>query len=178
MDYRKSLFQIEQWSPKLARRIWGLTSLSQVPLVVALGIKVNRLSDLDVEIQIGLNKFTKNELGQMHPSVLLAAGEFASKLLWRRHIRENLEVISLNAIHGRFFKPCISVVKVRTELPEMERERALRKARSGEKVEFEMSLIYLDKKEQHVASVNCIWSINPLKTQSLSAREEVLHDPS
>jgi uncharacterized protein DUF4442 len=174
MDYRRPLFQIEQWSPRLARRIWSLTSFLEVPLTLALGLKVNRLSDLDAEVEVPLNRLTRNESGEIHTSALLGAGEFAAKILWQRHLRRGFEEMHLVSIHGRFFKGAESAVKVRTQLHEGERERVLRKIHSGDNTEFDMPLIYIDKKDQHVASVNCVWSFKPLKPPALGPGQGVM----
>jgi hypothetical protein len=158
IDYRKALFKIEQVSPFLARKFWVLKSMKDTPLALTLGLKINLLSDLVTEVEVPLLAWTKNDLGELHPSLLLAAGEFTARLLWQRHLNPHREEIRLRSIQGQFLQPVISAARVRTELLEGERERILRKLRSSQgSFESEMSLVFLDKKDQNVATVNCVW---------------------
>jgi hypothetical protein len=165
MDYRRSLFQLEQWSPRLARHIWGLKSFLELPFTVALGLKVNLVSDGEVEVEIPFDPESQS-------TALLFAGEFAAKMIWQRHLRPNLDELKLSSIHGRFLKPVKSAVRVRTQLPEMERERVLRKLRLGESQEFDMGLIYIDNNDQQVASVNVIWSLRPTNPMALGPSQD------
>jgi hypothetical protein len=166
-NYRKSVFQLEQWSPSLARRIWGLNSFLQAPLTLAPFLRVNRLSDLEVEVEIPSNILTIDDEGNIRASALVAGGEFAARVFWTRHVRPSREKMSLSAIHGRFLKPVAGVVKVRTQISDVERERVLRKIRLGESVEFDMPLLYIDQKNQNIASINYIFNFKPAGSMAL-----------
>jgi hypothetical protein len=167
LDLRRPLFQLEQWSPTLAKRIWGLASIFEAPLTVALGLKVRSLNDLHSEIEVPLNRFTRNESGEIQSSVILAAGEFASKVLWQRHLNPDLEVMRLDSIHCRFLRPALTAAKARTELAEPEREKILRRLKSGEEADCEMSVVFVDHKDQQVAALNCVWRLRPQRRLAL-----------
>lgn len=168
MDYRRPLFQLEQWSPFLARKIWGLTTLLESPLTVALGLKVHHLNDLSVEVEVPLNRMNRNESGHLRSSVLLAAGELASKLVWARHLDPRLDELNLGAVHCRFLKQAAGNVKVRSGLGENDRERWLRKLRVGESSDVDMAVIFVDERDQQIASMNCVWNLKPLRPVALS----------
>jgi len=165
LDYRRVLFQLEPLSPALARKFWGLRSLWDAPFALALGLKVSLLSDLNVELEIPLTRLNRSESGLMRPSVLVAAGEWASRLLWRRHLvpqaGEQGESLILESMQCRFLKPVSAGVKVRAQLEEREREPMLRKIRSGSEAEHELPVIFFDENDQQIASFTGVWRIRP-----------------
>jgi hypothetical protein len=163
INYRKSLFKLEQWSPHLARRFWGIASLLEAPSFFAMGFKINALTDLNAEIEVPLTRINKSENGALHTSVLIAAGEQVTRVLWLRHLRKELEELRLDSIHCRFLKPGSTPVRVRTELGEPERERILRKLRAGGEADCEMAVIMTDEKDQQIAGLNCIWHLKPIR---------------
>lgn len=161
MDYRKPLFELEQWSPRLARRFWGWTSLLDLPVTVALLLRVIEISDLNAEVEITLPRY--------YTSTLITAGEFAAKLLWKRYLLTDVEEVFLSAIHGNFSKKPLSRIRVRAQLPEVERERVLRRLRAGHTGEIEMPIVCLDKKKQQVATVHFVFTLRPRGQLSLGA---------
>ena len=137
-------------------------------MALALGFKIRHLSDLDCEISVSLNRINREVSGYenhgreaaevLRPSVLLAASELASKVLWQRHLHPQFERLTLNSIHCRFLKGADKSVRVRTNLNEVDRERLLRKLRIGEGGECDMPVVVVDSQDQQVASINCVWS--------------------
>jgi hypothetical protein len=168
LDYRRPLFQLEQWSPFLAKKIWGLTTLLESPMSLALGFRVHHLTDLNSEVILSGNRLNQETAGVLKAAVILAAAEFASKVLWARHLDPQFDQLQLASIHGRFLKPAIAPLTLRTEMKEVDRERLFRKLRLGEPVEFEMPIIVLDSQDQQVASVSCIWNLKTLRPAVLS----------
>ncbi|MDZ4676006.1 MAG: DUF4442 domain-containing protein [Oligoflexia bacterium] len=167
MDLRKSLFQLEQLSPRLARKLWELTPLMSAPLTLVMGFKVKLLTDTSVEVEIPYGRQNRNEVGQLQSSVLIAAAEYASNMLWKRHLNPELDQVRLEALQSQFFKPAFSAVRVRASLGEIEREKVLRKIRSGEEVTCELSVVVTDEKDQTVASVNGHWILKTLRPLAL-----------
>ncbi len=135
---------------------------------MALGLNVKALSDINVEVEVPLTPLN-SESGQMRPSALIAAGEFASRVLWQRHLTPGLEELTLKSVHCRFLKPALSSIRARAEILEPERERILRKIRAGEEAEYEMPVVFIDSKDQQVTNLNCIWGLKPLRPVALGA---------
>ena len=167
LDYRRPLFQLEQWSPFLAKKFWGLTTILDSPMTLALGFSVRHLTDLNSEILVSANRINQETTGFLKAAVLVAAGEFGSKLLWQRHVDPRFDQLTLNSIHCRFLKPAVTKVKVRTEMSEADRERLLRKVRAGETIEYDMPVIILDSNDQQVASMSCVWNLKNLRPAAL-----------
>ena len=164
MDYRRSLFQIEQWSPFLAKKIWGLTPFLNSPFIIALALKVQNLTDETVEVQIPNTLQNRNELGELHSSVMISAAQFASQIIWKRHIRPQLEEMSLTELQSHFaLRPSKSKAFVRAKLAETEREAVLRKLKIGETVSHEMTVVVTDDKDQILANINCTWRFKPMR---------------
>jgi hypothetical protein len=167
MDLRKPLFHLEQLSPKLARKIWELTPLMNAPFSLVMGFKIKVLDDISVEIEVPCTRQNRNEWGQLQASVLLAAVEFASLMLWKRHLNPALDEIRLDSLQSQFLKPAYTTAHVRASLSEIEREKVLRKMRAGEEVTSELSAVITDEKDQTLASVNGMWGLRTLRPLAL-----------
>jgi len=168
MDYRRSLFQIEQWSPFLAKKIWSLTPFLDSPFIIALGLKIQNLTNETVEVQVPSTLQNRNEWGELHSSVLISAAQFASQIIWKRHIRPQFEEMTLTDLQSHFVsRPSKSKAHVRAKLAETEREAVLRKLKVGELVTHEMALVITDDKDQILANINCTWSFRPVRPVAL-----------
>lgn len=163
MDYRRSLFQIEQWSPLLAKKIWSLTPFITAPFILALGLKIENLTDNTVEIRIPFAPQNKNEEGNLHPAALITASQFASQVLWRRHVTNKLETMTLIGLNSDFHKVGRTRAFIRAALDETEREEILRKMKSGESPSHEMVVVIVDDKNQSLGQINCTWEFKQLR---------------
>ena len=154
MNYRRQLFQIERWSPQLARKIWGMAKFLESPFSLALGLKISHFTDTEVEVQVP-------------PSVALAGAEFASRILWQRHLKSGVTSLFLNSIKAEFLKEPLTTLVARAELTEDERENILRKLNNGQTVIHEMPVTLIDNKRQNLGLVNCTWRFKLLKPLSI-----------
>jgi acyl-coenzyme A thioesterase PaaI-like protein len=159
MDYRRQLFQIERFSPRLAHKFWGIVRFFESPFNLAFGFKINHLSDQDVEVEIPFSIQNKNEQGALHTTVMLAAADYASRSLWLRHLKPEIESFSLESVRGDFLKEAFSKVSARAQLIEKDREIVLRKVRAGESTYFEMIISLTDLKKQNIGLVVCTWKV-------------------
>jgi hypothetical protein len=173
MDYRRQLFQIESWSPRLANKIWRFKKLLESPFVLALGFKIRHLAHSDVEVYIPSSIQNKNSRGAIQASVLLAGAEFASQSLWLRHIKIESESMFLLGIKADFQHDCRQGVSLKAELLEEEREAILRKLHNGQKVTHEMVISITDLKNQNLGHINCIWSFELISTLALKGGKDV-----
>jgi hypothetical protein len=167
MDLRRPLFQIEQWSPALARKIWGLTPLWTSPLSLLMGLKVQVLTDASAEVNIPFGVQNRGAGEQMEPLVLINAGEWVSKLIWQRHLNPDLEEFTLLSIEFQAQRQAKSAARARVRLDEAERERVLREIRTGQTTDTEMSVVFVDDKEQTLANMKTVWRIKSLRRQEL-----------
>ena len=161
LDFLKPLLQLEQISPRLARKVWGLAPLLSAPFSLALGLKVNTLTDLEVEVALPATRQNRNEAGFLSASALIAAGELAGRLLWHRHLQTRTEELNLDGLELQNLRPVDSRVHARASWVEAEREQIMRTARMGERTTYDMNILFTDARDQAVGELILKWSLTP-----------------
>lgn len=169
MRFRRSLFQLEQWSPGLARKLWGVSQFRNNPAALAMGIKLLHLEDDRIKVQIPSKWwFNRDEQGDFHPTAVLTAGEYACRIIWSRHIDDRLEEMDLQSCSADFVQKPQGNLIVTKSLAENEKEEVLRALRRGEAVEHSSAVLVIDEKKQQIAVVNFKWKFRPLRPLAIT----------
>lgn len=92
----------------------------------------------------------------------MMAAEWATKVLWQRHLNPDLESLFLKRINSDFLISTKLAVRLRAELKELEREELLRRLRAGQEVDQEMVVTATDSSGKTVATLKYDWSVRPL----------------
>lgn len=144
---------IEQLSPNGSKKILSYALDIMRPYVAGLGLRIVRLSDTQVEIVIPARTRNLLEDQQVSEAVLIAAGTEAVRHIWARHapvghLKIDIQEMNFKKLH-EIKGPC----RVRMELSEAVREKALAQLRSRRHSENESLLSIFDEKDQKIAEL-------------------------
>lgn len=157
MDFKKSLFEIEKLSPRLANKVWQFASVVQNP-ELGFDWRVISYTDSHVEAEFSFRGLR---------SGVLAAGEKCAQMLWARHLDLTQAKLSLKIIRAEFVKEDEPDCRIRCELAEVEREALLSELWARKQIECEMPAVILNKKGQTLALVHMQFEIQWQKTAGL-----------
>jgi len=144
MNLKKSLFELERISPRLAGKVWELTSALKSQ---ELGLEWRMIKYTDTQIEA---RFSTRHFG----SLVGVAAERCIEMLWARHLDSARTRLVLKELRARFIKEPEPECRMRCELAEMEREAWLAKLFSQKEVQAEMTAGVFNAKNQSIATVD------------------------
>ncbi|MCC6278140.1 MAG: hypothetical protein IT289_09530 [Oligoflexia bacterium] len=168
MDLRRPLFQIEEWSPRLAQILWPWVSRLEWPNLTSGFCTIKSLSDEEVKVSVPALRWNSDATGRMTPMAIMAGAELAGRTLWARHNDSRFEVLVLRSIQARFLKPAVGPLMVSCQLSHGDRETILNEVRQGRKASNEMMGTAVDQNQQLVAQIDMEWDIQPTELKSLN----------
>lgn len=154
------LMLIEEISPPASNAALSYALDALKPFDAGLGLRIARLTDQQIEMVIPRKSRNLNEDQIIHEAVIMGAAIEAVKSLWDRHCPTEIKMkIRFNKIEIKLNELTPSEFRVRYEVPESIRERALADLRSGGPVRVEGSLLAFDENEKCVAEVSLQFEI-------------------
>ncbi len=138
------------------------------PQMLALGLTVDSLDDTHAKIRIPSWLPNRDEHGFVQASALLAAAEFASRVIWYRHLNPELVEMSLNGTQASFLKSTSHACFCSCELKEEDRESILRQINAGKTMKFDSETVTKDEKGQQISNQVFNWTLRPLRPVALS----------
>lgn len=123
------------------------------PFSAGMGLRISRLSDVQVEMVCPARTRNMTELKEIHEGALVTAGLEAAKLLWMRHAPLEGFDIRATKVEAEFFKIQNEECRLRMELSEQEREAVLASVRQHQQASAENEVQIFDDSEQAVGAL-------------------------
>lgn len=157
---------LEEVSPKASHAALSYALDMVRPFSAGMGLRISRLSDIQVEMVIPARTRNMNDLNQLHEGALTTAAIEAAKLLWMRHAPMGNFEITVLRIETEFFKEHSEDCRVRMELTETTRETVLAEIRDRREAKAVAELKVFDENEQAIAEFHL--SLNFKHTPALA----------
>lgn len=144
---------LEEVSPKASHAALSYALDIVRPFSAGMGLRISRLSDLQVEMVIPARARNLNDSKFMHEGAIITASIEAAKLLWIRHAPMGNFEVTVSRSEVEFFKNQSEDCRVRMELPETTREVVLAEIRDHRESQADVELKVFDENDQTVAEV-------------------------
>jgi hypothetical protein len=119
-----------------------------------MGLRVSRLSDRQIEMILPHRKRNESTPGRIHEGALLTAGLEAARLLWLRHAPQGQFSVHVKETTLQILQDYEGDLRLRLELPELQRETVLMQLRSHHQATPNVSINVYDEKEKAIAKVD------------------------
>lgn len=145
---------IEQRAPKTSRAALGYALDLLRPFTAGMGLRVSRLSDRQIEVVLPDKKRNESSVGRVHEGAILTAGLEAARLLWLRHAPQGEFSVHVKETTIQILQEYSGELRLRIELPEMQRETVLMQLRSHHQATPNISVNIFDSKEKSIAKID------------------------
>lgn len=145
--------QLEVVSPWLANQVLNYASGWIAPFALGMGLRLLRLEDEVVEVELPLRWKNWGEPNEMSPAAILAAGEYAVRIFWQRHLDEKLQKLRLKEYQFEVYAPLNEDLTLKSQLAAQERESVLFQSRLHGLGEFEQAIQIFNNKKQLIGQM-------------------------
>ncbi len=142
---------VEGVAPKSTRTALSYALDFLRPFSAGMGFRITRLSDRHVELVVPVRKRNQDDEGRIHEGALLTGALEAARLLWLRHAPLGEFHVHMSRAQFQVLQEYTGDVRVRMELPEIQRETVFAQIRAHHRAETEVTLHFFDEKEKSVA---------------------------
>lgn len=146
-------FLLETWAPQSSQQVLSYALEFFRPFVRGLGLRVARLTDTQIELVLPAREKNLSEEGQLHEGACTAAAVEAFRLLWARHAPLGKITFDFQEILFKKHQVWQGEARLRWELPESVRQKALAELRQQRRTKVEGLLFLDDEKDQRAAEV-------------------------
>lgn len=150
---------IEEVSPKASHAALSYALDLMRSFSSGMGLRVARLSDVQIELVIPARSRNLSESKTMHEGAITTAAIESAKILWMRHAPLGNFEIAVKQIEVELFKNTSTDCRLRTELSESLREVTLAEIRERRESTSELEIGVFDAKDLNLGRIHLVLNV-------------------